>query len=127
MSSRLRAFKAALFAWVAALGKELHARGKMLDHLLSIQAKKLHDDQAAQGGSVTQIVVVGATLLIGIIVMAQIVESMPSTENNTFQNAMDRVESVLDSSFLLAAILPLVIIAGALLFYVRNFSEGGRR
>jgi len=67
---------------------------------------------------------IGATLLIGILVLSQIVSALPSS-NGPFSGAVDQVETILNSSFLLAAILPLVIIAGAVLFYVRGFNGGG--
>jgi len=78
-------------------------------------------------GCLSTVVTVGTTLLIGIIIMAQIVESVPNLENNTFSSAIDQVTNILNSSFLLAAILPLVIVASAVLFFVANFGDGGSR
>lgn len=74
-------------------------------------------------GSINQLIVVGTTLVIGIIVMASIIDAAPN-DAGVFNGTLDQVETILDSSFLLAAILPLVIIAGAVLFYVRNFNSG---
>jgi len=88
------------------------------------EAARMQTGTRAQGGSVTTLVTVGATLLIGILVLSQIVSALPSS-NGPFSGAVDQVETILNSSFLLAAILPLVIIAGAVLFYVRGFNGGG--
>jgi len=88
------------------------------------EAARMQTGTRAQGGSVTTLVTVGATLLIGILVLSQIVSALPDS-NGPFSNAVTQVETILNSSFLLAAILPLVIIAGAVLFYVRGFNGGG--
>jgi len=125
MRQHFDAVLAVLVAWFGALTDALGRRARMLRTLINIQSDKLAADNKAQSGTVTTVVTVGATLLIGIIVMAQIVDSMPSLENNTFSGAMDQVTSILNSSFLLAAILPLVIVAGAVLFFVGNFGNGG--
>jgi nitrogen fixation/metabolism regulation signal transduction histidine kinase len=125
MRQHFDAALAVLIAWVGALTSALGRRARMLRTLINIQSDKLAADNTAQSGTVTTVVTVGATLLIGIIVMAQIVDSMPSLENNTFSGAMDQVQTILNSSFLLAAILPLVIVAGAVLFFVGNFGNGG--
>lgn len=87
----------------------------------------MEGSERAQSRSVTQLVTVGATLLIGIVVMAQITDAMPDT--NVFNGSFDTVVNTLGSAFSLGAILPLVIVAGAVLFYVRTFggSGGGRR
>lgn len=79
-------------------------------------------DEVAAGESVTQLVTVGATLFIGIVVLASIGDAMPNNVS-MFSGAMDQAETILNSSFILAAILPLVIIAAALLFYVRRFNR----
>lgn len=79
-------------------------------------------ERAAQD-AVNSLVVVGATLMIGIFVMGSIGSAIP--DQNMFSNATDQVVNVIGSSFELAAILPLVIIAAGLLFYVRRFGGGG--
>jgi len=126
MRQQVDAALAALIAWFGALTDALARRARMLRSLIKIQSDKLAADKSAQGGTVTTVVTVGATLLIGIIVMAQIVDSVPNLDNNTFSGALDQVTNILNSSFLLAAILPLVIVASAVLFFVGNFGEGGR-
>jgi nitrogen fixation/metabolism regulation signal transduction histidine kinase len=125
MRQQFDAALAVLAAWFGAFTDALGRRARMFRTLIDIQSDKLAADSKAQSGTVTTVVTVGATLLIGIIVMAQIVESMPALDNNTFSGAMDQVTSILNSSFLLAAILPLVIVAGAVLFFVGNFGNGG--
>jgi hypothetical protein len=125
MSERLKALLAALLAWPRALADALGRRAQAFSSLIKTQSQQLRADAAAQSGTVTTVVTVGATLLIGIIVMSQIVESIPTT-NNTFSGAITQVTSILNSSFLLAAILPLVIVAGAVLFFVGNFGNNGR-
>lgn len=76
--------------------------------------------------AVNQLVVIGATLFIGVVVLASIGGAMPDTgEGGMFEGVMDTVESILTSSFELAAILPLVIIAAGLLWYVRTFNGNG--
>jgi hypothetical protein len=84
---------------------------------------KLIANCRAQGDSVNALVVIGATLFIGVFVLAQIGGAMPS--DHMFNGAMTSVENILGSSIELAAILPIVIIAAGLLFYVRRFSGGG--
>jgi len=127
MRQQVDAALAALIAWFGALTDALGRRARMLRSLIKIQSDKLAADNTAQGGTVTTVVTVGATLLIGIIVMAQIVDSVPNLDNNTFSGALDQVTNILNSSFLLAAILPLVIVASAVLFFGGNFGDGGGR
>lgn len=79
---------------------------------------------ARASGSINQLIVVGTTLVIGVIVMASIIDAAPA-DAGVFNGTLDQITTILESSFLLAAILPLVIIAGAVLFYVRNFGGGG--
>ena len=89
------------------------------------------DSRAQASQSVNQLVVVGATLLIGVVVLAQITDAMPDVETGSaFEGLMGEITGILQSSFELGAILPLVIIAGALLFFVMRFGNmgnGGRR
>jgi len=85
---------------------------------------ELQQDTKAVGESVTQLITIGTTLLVGVLVLSQIVTALPDN-NGAFAGAVSQIETVLNSSFLLAAILPLVIIAGAVLFYVRRFNMGG--
>lgn len=91
-------------------------------------SRLLSDNRAAEG-TVNQLVVVAATLFVGIIVMANIGDAMPLANNDSlmFSDAFDSAESIIGSSLELAAILPLVIVAGGLLFYVSRFGGGGRR
>jgi len=86
--------------------------------------EELREDTKAVGESVTNLITIGTTLLVGVLVLSQIVTAIPEN-NGAFSGAVDQIETVLNSSFLLAAILPLVIIAGAVLFYVRRFNMGG--
>jgi len=86
--------------------------------------EELRQDTKAVGESVTQLITIGTTLLVGVLVLSQIVTAIPEN-NGAFSGAVSQIETVLNSSFLLAAILPLVIIAGAVLFYVRRFNMGG--
>jgi len=116
----------AMFAWVAALADGLRTRAKRFRTLIELQRDEMLTAERAQSATVTTVVTVGATLLIGIIVMSQIVESVPALGNNSaFSGSLDQVTSILNSSFLLAAILPLVIVAGAVLFFVGNFGNSG--
>jgi hypothetical protein len=92
-------------------------------------------DAKAQGaaGSVNSLVVIGASLFIGIFVLSQIGESMPQDGSGNvdlplFNDAFDQAQNVLASAFELGAILPIVVVAAGLLFYVRRFNgTGGRR
>jgi hypothetical protein len=86
--------------------------------------EELRKDTKAVGESVTNLITIGTTLLVGVLVLSQIVTAIPEN-NGAFSGAVSQIETVLNSSFLLAAILPLVIIAGAVLFYVRRFNMGG--
>lgn len=83
-------------------------------------------DQKAAAETVNQLVVVGATLFIGIVVISQIGEAMPD-DINMFTDAFNSAESIVGSSLELAAILPLVIVAGGLLFYVSRFGRSSQR
>lgn len=84
--------------------------------------------QAAQN-SVNMLVVVGATLIVGVVVYAQIESATPSPDNTDLADAQDSVTDTIASSFDLASVLPIVIIAGAILFFLRGFGGGsmGRR
>ena len=83
--------------------------------------------------SVNTLIFVGATLFIGIFVLSQIGESMPQDGSGNvdlplFNDAFDQAQNVLTSAFELGAILPIVVVAAGLLFYVRRFNNaGGRR
>lgn len=79
--------------------------------------------QMAGQGAVNALVVIGATLLIGIIVYAQIDSAAPNDHalNDTQQSVTDNVTA----SFDLGSILPIVVIAGAVLAYVSGFGRGG--
>jgi len=83
--------------------------------------------------SVNTLIFVGATLFIGIFVLSQIGESMPQDGSGNvdlplFNDAFDQAQNVLASAFELGAILPIVVVAAGLLFYVRRFNgTGGRR
>jgi hypothetical protein len=83
--------------------------------------------------SVNTLIFVGATLFIGIFVLSQIGESMPQDGSGNvdlplFNDAFDQAQNVLASAFELGAILPIVVVAAGLLFYVRRFNNaGGRR
>lgn len=77
----------------------------------------------AQASSVNTLVVVGTTLFVGIFVLGSIGDAMPT--GGMFSDAMNQTTNIIGSSFELAAILPLVIIAAALLFWVRRFNRGG--
>lgn len=81
--------------------------------------------QRAQASAVTQLVTVAATLFIGIVVLSQIGDAMPDT--GMFNSSFDQAVNITGSAISLGAILPLVIVAGALLFYVRGFGGGGGR
>lgn len=80
--------------------------------------------QMAQG-AVTTLVVVGATLIVGIIVYSKIQESTPAPENSDLNNSSQSVTDTVASSFDLGSVLPIVIIAGAILFFLRGFGGGG--
>jgi hypothetical protein len=102
---------------------------KLTNKLARLQGRALQLNNRAQGDSVNALVVIGASLFIGVFVLAQIGSAMPTdAEGNIdlpmFSSAFDSVTSILSSSIELAAILPIVIIAAGLLFYVRRFSGG---
>jgi hypothetical protein len=81
--------------------------------------------------SVTQLVVVGATLIVGVIVYSKIESSTPAPENSDLNNSSKSVTDTVASSFELGSVLPIVLVAGAILFYLRGFGGmgggGGRR
>lgn len=78
--------------------------------------------------SINQVVIVATTLIVGIVVLGNITGSMPSlSSNNTFNGTIGEVGSIINSSLVLAGVVPIVIIASALLFYVGNFGSGGGR
>lgn len=104
---------------------KLHSIGKKFTEM---HRRAMEADERAQSSTVNQLVTVGATLLIGIVVMAQIADAMPNVD--MFNSSFDTVVNTIGSAFSLGAILPLVIVAGAVLFWVRTFggnSGGGRR
>lgn len=118
-AARARTAVAVVLAMLVSYGAALRDDIDTLFELAELRA-----EQKAQAGSVTQLVTIGATLFIGIVVLASIGDAMP--DNVTmFSGAMNQVETILNSSFILAAILPLVIVAGAILFYVRGFGNSG--
>lgn len=120
MRGTLSTAREAVAAWVMMVLATMRATYTQASGALD--AQRLKQDTVAAGESVTQLVTVGATLFIGIVVLASIGDAMPSNVS-MFQDAMNQAETILNSSFVLAAILPLVIIAGALLFFVRRFNS----
>jgi len=90
-----------------------------------VSPDELGGDERAVGESVTDVVTIGATLLIGVLIMSQFVATIPPVSNGPFAGAHNQIVSILNSSFLLAAILPVVVVAGAVLAYLQNFR--GRR
>lgn len=81
-------------------------------------------NRAQAQGAVNMLVVVGATLIVGIVVYAQIESATPSPDNTDLSNAQQSVTDTIASSFDLASVLPIVIIAGAILFFLRGFGGG---
>lgn len=79
----------------------------------------------AQGQIVNSLVVIGATLIIGIVVYSRIETSTPDPSNSQLNSTQQSVTDTVADSFDLGALLPLVIIAGAVLFYVRGFGNSG--
>lgn len=75
--------------------------------------------------AVNTVVVVGATLLVGIIVYAKIDSSTGDPANSDLNNSSNSVTNNVASSFDLGSILPIVIIAAAILFFLRGFGGGG--
>lgn len=91
--------------------------------------KQIEAQRRVQRGMVdvvNKIVVVSATLFIGIIVISMIGEAMPEGEELMLEDTMDSLESMIGSSFELAILLPLVLAAGALLYWVSGFGQNGR-
>ncbi len=92
----------------------------------------LAQSRRAQTDSVNRLIFIGATLFVGIVVMSQIGEAMPQDNSGNvdlpmFDTAFDQAQTVLSSAFELGAILPIVVIAAGLLFWVRRFNGSGRR
>lgn len=78
--------------------------------------------------SIQQVVIVATTLIVGIVVLGNISGSMPNlAANNSFNGTIGNVSGTINSSLVLAGVVPIVIIAGTLLFYVGNFGSGGGR
>ena len=96
-------------------------KNRVTEHFADLQ-----EANRANAEAVNSLVVIGAVLFIGIFVLAMIGDAMPD-DPPMFGETMDTVEGILESSFELAAILPIVLVAGALLFYVRGFGTNGRR
>lgn len=92
----------------------------------ALAADELRRDTAAVGESVVDLLTIGTTLLVGALVMSQITSAVPAADTGPFANGYEQILSVLNSSFVLAAILPLVIVAGSVLFYVRRFDVDRR-
>ena len=101
----------------------------LVEKALESHSKAVTDTRGQAGASiVNSLVVIGTALFIGIFVLGMIADSMPlDDEEMMFYGAVESVEGILESSFELAAILPIVLIAGALLYYVRGFGSNGRR
>ena len=99
------------------------------ERLLESHTRAVTDTRGQAGASiVNSLVVIGTALFIGIFVLGMIADSMPlDDEEMMFYGAIESVEGILESSFELAAILPIVIIAGGLLYYVRGFGQNGER
>jgi len=97
------------------------------ERVLEKHTSAVTNDTRGSIQAVNSLVVIGTSLFIGIFVLGMIADSMPLEDGMMFDDAIDSVEGILESSFELAAILPIVVIAGALLYYVRGFGQNGAR
>jgi hypothetical protein len=109
--------------WAAALGLSEQWIGEPIREKLGPREHGMAN--RAQADIVNTLVVVGATLLIGIVVFSQIQSSTPAPENEQLNNTSQSVLSTVASSFDLGSILPIVIIAGAILAYLSGFGSMG--
>lgn len=108
-----------------ALSKEI-AWDSYGDSLMAGTEKYLPTDSRAQLGAqngVVTLVVVGATLIIGIVVYASISEAAPS--NHSMTDTQNAVDSTVAGSFELGAIIPLVVVAVVILGLLGMFGVGG--
>jgi len=69
-------------------------------------------------GNVVQMVVVAATLVIGIFVVAEINGAIPSIGNADLSTARNQTVTNVGSGFQLGAIIPLVIAAAVIMMYI---------
>jgi hypothetical protein len=83
---------------------------------------ELRDDERAVGETVTELLTYGAALLVGTVVMSTMVTAVPSNAG-MFNEARGVILETLNSSFVLASIVPLAIVAGAVLSYLRRFDR----
>lgn len=124
MKQKLKAFLALVQAYFAAA--EAMVEEWVTPLRSGIDSNIENDWVAAQAQSaVNTVVVVGATLLVGIIVYAKIDSSTGNPANSDLNNSSQSVTNNVASSFDLGSILPIVIIAAAILFFLRGFGGGG--
>jgi hypothetical protein len=74
--------------------------------------------------AVVQMVGVAAvTIIVMIFIISEIITVMPAPSDSGLANATAGIISIVGSSFTLAGVALVVIIAGAILFYVGNFGR----
>lgn len=134
LGSDQRAKVAALLSHLAFWATLCWEEAKLLSAEL-LHAEELHEHterhlptgSRAQMGAqqaVMALVIVGATLIIGIVVYAEIDEAAPA--NHSLNATQDSVTQNVESGFDLGSILPIVIAAGAVLAVLIGFGNVGR-
>lgn len=89
----------------------------------------LKSERAQMGGqgAITAVITIGATLVIGIYVISSIIDGTPDPTNTDLNNSQQNVVDTLSSAMDLGAVLPIVVIAVAILGFLTLLGSGGMR
>lgn len=92
-----------------------------------LSLKKFLNNKNASVGMVIALIVTVAVLVIGVIILATFQDAIPTITDTTANTTKNDILSAGWSAFGLAVIIPIIVVAGAIIGYlVRGFSGGGR-
>jgi hypothetical protein len=80
--------------------------------------------RAAQAGTVISVVIIGVVALIGILIFAQIENSLPTISNTELQNSSDAVTTGFGNAMELVPIVLLVLVAALVIGVVQRMRGG---
>jgi len=81
--------------------------------------------RAAQAGTVISVVVIGVIALIGILIFAQIEQSLPAIDNSQLANSSDSVTTGFGNAMELIPIVLLVLVAALVIGVVQRMRGSG--
>lgn len=109
------------------LEQGLKSKPSVNNTLVSIMFKNLLNDKRASVTMVIALIVTVAVLVIGVYILTTFQTAIPSITDTTANQTAENIFSAGWNAFGLAVIIPVIVVAGAIIGYlVRGFSGGAR-